>query len=813
MTVTVIDRRNLINDADALTDWSFSVNNNARAIFTADPDPIEATGHIGIAVSTSTEEGYFGGTIPNSGNLSDTLLYIWGLSQGIMDTETNGGVQIVLGDGTNRRGYHVGGSDVSSFRHPTDNPNYECHILDTANLPTATTNFQGAGAPTLTTITEVGLAFKTLQDAKGGTENCFIDIMRFGADGIEFTSTLPGDIIRFDSVAAYDRSGLTGRAMGAIREIGDGVFSAQAKITFGTIGDVVSRDCDFLTKNETFLWEAREMSTATRYGFEVRKSEGGSTGRASFIAGNRVSQGVGDNGTTFIANSAANAKANFIASQNALDSVGIYGCVFRDWEEFIFRGDDSAAVDTEIFQTDFIQCGNIDLGRIEARNCGFFSTKATGTDSAAVTFNDTTNMSGLFFSSGGTGHAISIDSATTGQTFVFTGFEYTGYASTTGNTGNEVLINNSGQPITVQVSGGDGPTVDSDGVRGVVTVQNNVTVTVSGILGNSEIKVLPTSGSPYSGNSLNDTLNIATETVSANTFVGDGTNYLAIGFGHANDTNQDGSQTYNSAGSYSLVGTTTLNPEGTFVFSNFPGVLQDTNSTSPRDLVAGDLIRITPRDDNVNPTLQNFVTAEVVGTPATSGIQILSGIDDGLDFGIELSGITESVGIPLGNIKPSYEFTGTVTVTGGSGTWSTSTTNCTVTPSSGNSGDTFTITFSATGAFSAQFLDGSRSVTLSGTVVEESRNVVTWKSFVDLGIGDLLYLNADGPSGAANSKTVTVEKVDARYQFSVADNTQLDFLTYRIGSDSILTTGQTITTDNSSFPISQVGDRNYRNPA
>ena len=497
MTVTVVDRRNLINDADALTDWSFSVNNNARAIFTADPDPIEATGHIGIAVSTSTEEGYFGGTIPNSGNLSDTLLYIWGLSQGIMDTEANGGVQIVLGDGTNRRGYHVGGSDVSSFRHPTDNPGYECHILDTANLPTATTNFQGAGAPTLTAITEVGLAFKTLQDAKGGTENCFIDIMRFGTDGVELTSQILGEIIRFDSVAAYDRSGLTGRGQGAIRELGEGVFSAQAKITFGTIGDVVARDCEFLTKNETFLWEARELSTATRYGFEVRKRLGGSAGgKTTFIAGNRVSQGVGDNGTTFIANSATNAKANFIASQYKLDSVGIYGCVFRDWEEFVFRGDDSAAVDTEIFQTDFIQCGNVDLGRIEARNCGFFSTKATGTTTAAATFNDTTNMSGLFFSSGGTGHAISIDSATTNQSFTFNNFTYSGYAATTGNTGNEVLINNSGQPITVVVSGGNEPTVDSDGVRGRVSVVNNITVTISGLLGNTEVSVLE-NPSPY----------------------------------------------------------------------------------------------------------------------------------------------------------------------------------------------------------------------------------------------------------------------------------------------------------------------------
>jgi len=687
MAVQVLDTRNTIDAADALTNWNFSVNNNARDLFTADPDPIEATGHIGIAVSTATEEGYFNGTIPNSGDLSNTLLYIWGLSQGIMDTEVNGGVQIVLGDGTNRRGYHVGGSNVSSFRHPTDNPNYECHVLDTSNLPTAITNFQGAGAPTLTTITEVGLAFKTLQDAKGGTENCFIDIMRFGTDGIELTSQTLGQIIRFDSVAAYDRSGITGRANGAIREIGDGVFSAQAKITFGTLGDTVGRNCDFLTKNETFLWESRGLSTDTRYGFEVRKrgGVGGTPGRASFIAGNRVSQGVGNQGTTFIANSASNAKANFIASQINLDSVGIYGCVFRDWEEFVFRGDDSAAVDTEIFQTDFIQCGNVDLGRIEARNCGFFSTKATGTTTAAATFNDTTNMSGLFFSSGGAGHGINIDSATANQEFTFSNFTYSGYAATTGNTGNEALINLSGEPITVLVSGGDVPTVDSDGVRGQVTVVNNITTTISSVLGNSEIKVLPTAGSPYSGNTLSDFASpIATETVSADTNSGDGgSNYI----GYSNNG-----------------GFVQIDANGTNVFSNFPGVLQDTNSTNPRALAAGDTVRVLIRNDADNPSLQLFDTFVVSGTPSASTILTTT----------SFSGFTSAFGTTL---------------------------------------------------------------------------------------------------NSANSKTVTVEKVDARYQFSVANGTQIDFLTYRIGSDSILTTGQTITSANSSFPLSQVGDRNYKNPA
>ena len=66
---------------------------------------------------------------------------------------------------------------------------------------------------------------------------------------------------------------------------------------------------------------------------------------------------------------------------------------------------------------------------------------------------------------------------------------------------------------------------------------------------------------------------------------------------------------------------------------------------------------------------------------------------------------------------------------------------------------------------------------------------------------------------AANSKTTTVEKKDARYQFTTSLNEVVDFLVFRTGSDPISTLNQTITNDNRSFPISQVQDRNYRNPA
>ena len=207
-------------------------------------------------------------------------------------------------------------------------------------------------------------------------------------------------------------------------------------------------------------------------------------------------------------------------------------------------------------------------------------------------------------------------------------------------------------------------------------------------MGNSEIQVLD-NPSPYSATSLPApavSTVTSTESVSADTNVGNGsTDYIQY-------INNSGFLQINALG----LGTN---------FNNFPGVLQDTSATNPRNLAAGDRIRVTIRDDTDNPSLQLFDEFEVSGTPTANTID-------------------------------------------------------TTTPVSG-----FTSVFG---------------------------NTLT----------------------ALNTKTVTVEKVDARYQFSVSVGETIDFLVFRTGSDPITTTNATVNdAATSSFPISQVGDRNYRNPA
>jgi len=58
-------------------------------------------------------------------------------------------------------------------------------------------------------------------------------------------------------------------------------------------------------------------------------------------------------------------------------------------------------------------------------------------------------------------------------------------------------------------------------------------------------------------------------------------------------------------------------------------------------------------------------------------------------------------------------------------------------------------------------------------------------------------------------ETVTVEKVNASYTFSVSTGEVVDILAFRVGSLPIYQLNQTISSTNNSFPLTQVVDRNF----
>lgn len=87
-------------------------------------------------------------------------------------------------------------------------------------------------------------------------------------------------------------------------------------------------------------------------------------------------------------------------------------------------------------------------------------------------------------------------------------------------------------------------------------------------------------------------------------------------------------------------------------------------------------------------------------------------------------------------------------------------------------------------------------------VVSVAANVI---DVVDVASSTLNQQNIIDTTGG----TITVEKIDASYTFSVPNNEVVDILLFRVGSLPILLLNQTISSTNNSFPVSQSLDRNF----
>lgn len=106
-------------------------------------------------------------------------------------------------------------------------------------------------------------------------------------------------------------------------------------------------------------------------------------------------------------------------------------------------------------------------------------------------------IEGCTFRSSGTGHAIEV---TTPGTYSFTDLTFEGYATTNGTTGNEVFYNNSGGAVTINASGVTGTISVRNGAGASTTVNSTVSITITGLKDNSEVRVYDSSDStpPYS---------------------------------------------------------------------------------------------------------------------------------------------------------------------------------------------------------------------------------------------------------------------------------------------------------------------------
>jgi len=659
-----VDNRTELNDCEQDAGWNGTDNPDLQGVSSGDEVYYEGSECMGAQFTNAQEYIIVGensaGTALNE-DLSASTVWLL-VKDNLIDTQANGGFQIVLANGTGGAsaiiGFYVGGNDNPGL---VLGKTYYCIRLDVSNIGSFSSFAHNGtlGNLSTTAVTDIGYGSLHVTAARGNVNNLWVDRITSNANNsYAFTVNqgTSGTPITLATLVSQDNTSTNGWGLFAS---GPGAsYTLYASTEFGDSG---TGDSYFSSTNEQIFLDGTGIGS----GNWIFRVFGNSTGTNSFVLNNTVMASPGEG-------------AIWDMTDTNINVLDITDCTILDMGSMSFPV--SGGTTRQVTGTTFIGCGQLDFATITASDISISGSTSSALGAILLDTNgQTTNQTDFTFTSGGSGHAVYI---TATGTYSFTNWNFSGYSTAnpgTNNTSNSgstdaMVYNNSGGAVTINVDGGTNVTV-RNGVNATTTVVANVTASITRLLGNTEVTVL-NSPSPYSWDGTGGQPAVssfdAVETVSADT-VTDLT--------------------------YSDNTTVRINSSG----SSFSGVLSD-SSLIPVSLAAGDRIRVTVRDNSVNPSLFLFDEFEVSGTPSASTI----------DTTTTFSGFTSAFGTLL---------------------------------------------------------------------------------------------------NSANSLTVTVEKIDARYQFQIASGTTVDFLVYRTGSDPILNTGQSITADNNSFPSNQVADRNYRNPA
>jgi hypothetical protein len=472
MAVTITDNRTIVDEADSITGWT----GNSLSLFTTDPDPIETTGSLGIVVSTATQDVYFTSA---ARNLTNKLVYVWVFPRGAMDTTANGGISVHLGDGTNRIAFHLAGSDVAGFRHDSGPVGWYCLLLDTSNLPAAITVRAGTLVGlNLGAITQIGATFKTLAKSVGGSQNCFIDIMRICDPSLNDKAALTiiggtsGDPGKFSEIAALDRSTGNQQAYGVIRELGAGLFGCQSSMRFGNPTGTASSW--FEDTNTSVAFESRGLTTS-RYAIAIRDNGVGTT---TFKLGTKSGSGSTANGTdgcTITIPTGVGGEFDSQTDTNVTD-VFLYGSVFTG-----FTNGFRMRTSQEFIGSSLVASGAFEPGGTTVTN----STITGSTAAAAVIVNSVAEMNNIInctFTNNT--NAIRINTA---GTYTFDGLIFSGNTFDVENASTGLVTINATNGSTVA-------TFTNTGAGATTVINNPKTFTVTNIIEDSEVRLIQVSG-------------------------------------------------------------------------------------------------------------------------------------------------------------------------------------------------------------------------------------------------------------------------------------------------------------------------------
>lgn len=385
-------------------------------------------------------------TIPTDG-----AVFVWQnySSPFALGTYAQGGFRICIGSGLSDFDiWYVGGQDKESYPYG----GWVNHVVN----PTVTAD-DTAGTPTAT-LDYVGSAVYYLS-GPGKGEPHQVDAMRYGRGSAIFEY---GEAADYANIAGFATQNDNNNNRWGLIQATPGGYLWKGRMQLGSASNAV----DFRDSNVTIFIAWTPKVTANFNTIEVLNA----------------SSNIEMTGFTFICldPSGTASKGRWITTNDA--TIALTNCTFVDMATFVF--DSNSTIDG----VKFTRCGQVTQGGGDFDNCVFDESTAA----VALLVDNPDNIDDCTFNSDGTGHAIQLTSACAGNSYTLTNLWVSGYASSDGSTGNEVIYNDSGGAVTINVDGGSGVSNISvrNGTGASTTLVANYSFTVKGLELNTEVTIV-----------------------------------------------------------------------------------------------------------------------------------------------------------------------------------------------------------------------------------------------------------------------------------------------------------------------------------
>lgn len=360
-----------------------------------------------------------------------------------------GGFRVCIGSGLSDFDiWYVGGNDKESYP-------YGGWVNHPVNPTVTRDNYAGT---TTATLDYVGSAVYVVSGPSKG-EPHQVDIMRYGRCSAIFEY---GETANYATIAGFATQNDLQTNRWGLLQATPGGYLWKGRMQLGSASNAV----DFRDSNKTVFIQWTPKVTANFNTIEVLNA----------------SSNIEMTGFTFqcLDPSGTASKGRWITTNDA--TISLVSCIFVDMSTFVF--DSNSTLDTCSFK----RCGQVTQGAADIDGCLFDEC----TDAVALLVDNPDNVDDVTFNSDGTGHAIELTSACAGNSYTLTNLWVSGYASSDGSTGNEVIFNDSGGAVTINVDGGSGVSNISvmNGSGASTTLVANYSFTITGLELNTEVTIV-----------------------------------------------------------------------------------------------------------------------------------------------------------------------------------------------------------------------------------------------------------------------------------------------------------------------------------